>query len=147
VPIGADYRHLQNWKGAIMLGDNTTYSSFSVNDYEVAKDFYCNKLGFKLLNEQQSAGVMTLESGAGTRAIVYYKPDHKAWNATVLGIEVADIDAALEQAKAAGVSPEAVDGMTGDDGVMRDPEMGDAFWFKDPSENWIIVGRFAAASK
>lgn len=126
-----------------MLGDNKTYASFSVDDYEAAKDFYCNKLGFKLIAEQQDAGVMTIESGAGTRAIVYYKPDHKPWNATVLGIEADDIDAAAEQAKGQGIQLETVEGMTGDDGIMRDPQMGDAFWFKDPSQNWVIVGRFA----
>jgi predicted enzyme related to lactoylglutathione lyase len=130
-----------------MLGDNMTYASFSVDDYEVAKDFYLHKLGFKLVNEQQDEKVMTIESGKGTRAIIYHKPDHTPWNATVLAIEVPDVDAALQQLKDIGVSPEKVEDMTGEGDVMRDPDMGSAFWFKDPAQNWIIVGVFASAAK
>lgn len=128
-----------------MLGDNKTYASFSVDDYEAAKDFYVGKLGFKLAYEMAEQKVMTIESGAGTRAIVYYKPDHQAWNATVFGIEVDDIDKALEQLRTAGVQTEKVEGMTDDDGVFRDPS-GDTFWFKDPAQNWIIVGTWGNAS-
>jgi catechol 2,3-dioxygenase-like lactoylglutathione lyase family enzyme len=125
-----------------MLGSNTTYASFSVDDFEAAKQFYVDKLGFKLVYEDADNGVMNIESGSGSRAIVYYKPDHQPWNATVFAIKVADIDAAVEEAKTQGIDPEKVEGMTGDDGIMRDPEMGDAFWFRDPAQNWVIVGKF-----
>jgi catechol 2,3-dioxygenase-like lactoylglutathione lyase family enzyme len=124
-----------------MLGDNTTHANFSVDDLEAAKRFYVDKLGFKVALERKYD--MMLESGAGTRANIYYKEDHKPWDSTVFGIEVADVEAAVTQLAQAGIQVEKFD-MTDDDGIARDPDMGDAAWFKDPAGNWICVANFGS---
>ena len=83
-----------------------------------------------------------LEGGSGTRTNIYYKPDHKAWDSTVLGIEVDDVRAAISELNAKGVQVEKFDG-TDDAGIMSDPEMGEAAWFKDPAGNWICINQTA----
>ena len=119
-----------------MIGQNATHANFSVDDIEAAKSFYVDKLGFTVKHDSP-AGVM-FESGAGTRVNIYPKADHKAWDSTVFGIEVDDVKAAVEELKSKGVNVEKLDG-TDENGIMSDPEMGDAAWFKDPAGNWICV--------
>lgn len=119
-----------------MLGQNNTHANFSVNDMAVAKSFYVDTLGFILKKETKYD--FMLESGTGSLANVYYKPDHKAWDSTVFGIEVDDVRAAVAELSAKGVSVENVEG-TDESGIMSDSEMGDAAWFKDPAGNWICI--------
>jgi hypothetical protein len=69
---------------------------------------------------------------------VYQKPDHQAWDSTVLGIEVDDVKAAVGELRASGISIEKLDG-TDADGIMTIPDMGEAAWLRDPAGNWICV--------
>lgn len=119
-----------------MLGQYYTHANFSVNDLAVAKAFYVDKLGFILVRE--SPGDFMIKSHKGTRVNIYYKPDHTAWNATVLGIEVDDVQDAIQELNDAGVQVEKIKG-TDYAGIMSDPEMGEAAWFKDPAGNWICM--------
>lgn len=119
-----------------MIGQNVTHANFSVDSIEVAKDFYVNKLGFRVVGDD-GYGLM-LESGAGGRIFIYPKEDHKAWDSTVLGIEVPDIKATVDELKSAGIVMEKMP-MTDDMGIMSDPNMGEAAWFKDPAGNWICI--------
>lgn len=119
-----------------MLGQNNTHANFSVDDVAVAKEFYVDKLGFKVKKETKYD--IVLESGTGTKANIYYKPDHKAWDSTVFGIEVEDVRAAVAELSTQGVQVEKLEGAD-ETGVMSDPEMGDAAWFKDPAGNWICI--------
>ncbi len=119
-----------------MLGQNYTHANFSVDDMEAAKRFYVDKLGFRIKRETKYD--VMFESGAGTTVGIYYKPDHKPWNATVLGIEVEDVRSAVNELATQGVQVEKIEG-TDAAGVMSDPEMGDAAWFKDPAGNWLCA--------
>ena len=119
-----------------MLGQNATHANFSVNDMAAAKAFYVDKLGFTVKKESP-AGVM-FESGAGTRVNLYEKADHKAWDSTVFGIEVSDVKGAVDELKTKGIEVEKIPG-TDENGILSDPQMGDAAWFKDPAGNWICV--------
>lgn len=119
-----------------MLGQNSTHANFSVDDIEVAKTFYKDTLGFSI-NKETPGGVM-FESSAGTRFNVYPKADHKAWDSTVFGIEVSDVKAEVEELKAKGILMEKIDG-TDENGILSDPQMGDAAWFKDPAGNWLCI--------
>lgn len=119
-----------------MIGKNTTHANFSVDDLAVAKSFYVDKLGFSV--HREDAGSLMLESGAGTRVNIYAKPDHKAWESTVFGIEVADIRDAVKELTEAGVEVAKFD-FTDDLGIASDPKMGEAAWFTDPAGNWICV--------
>lgn len=119
-----------------MLGQNATHANFSVDDIEAAKTFYVDTLGFAIKSDTP-AGVM-FESGAGTRCNVYAKADHKAWDSTVFGIEVSNVKDAVEELKGKGVTVEKLDG-TDENGIMSDPQLGDAAWFRDPAGNWICL--------
>lgn len=119
-----------------MVGTNPIHANFSVDNIETAKQFYVNKLGFSLRKEGQ--GMLLLEGGAGTKINVYEKGDHRAWDSTVLGIEVPDLDTALDELRSHDIIPEQLP-MTDQNGVMRDPKWGDAAWFRDPAGNWICV--------
>jgi catechol 2,3-dioxygenase-like lactoylglutathione lyase family enzyme len=119
-----------------MIGSNPVHANFSVDNIETAKQFYVDKLGFGLVSE--GMGMIMLGAGNGTKINVYEKPDHQAWDSTVLGIEVPDVYAALEELGQQGVMAERLP-MTDDKGVMHDPEHGDAAWFRDPAGNWLCV--------
>lgn len=119
-----------------MLGDNATHANYSVDDIEKAKEFYTNILGFTV--DKQNDYGLVLKSGAGTKINIYQKNDHKAWESTILGIEVDDVHDAVADLVQRGVSVEKLDG-TDDQGVLSDPEMGEAAWFKDPAGNWICI--------
>jgi catechol 2,3-dioxygenase-like lactoylglutathione lyase family enzyme len=121
-----------------MLGQHLTHANFSVDDLATAKNFYIDTLGFTA--EQQVEDAVLLKSSAGTRVFVYEKPDHQAWDSTVLGIEVDDVKAAVGELRASGISIEKLDG-TDADGIMTIPDMGEAAWFRDPAGNWICVSR------
>ena len=119
-----------------MLGQHRAHANFSVDDLAVARGFYTDTLGFGLEKEDESA--LLLVDGGGNHIVVYHKPDHRAWESTVLGVEVDDVKAAVDELAGAGVRMEKLDG-TDADGIMHIPEMGEAAWFKDPAGNWICI--------
>ena len=123
-----------------MLGQHRAHANFSVDDLAAAKAFYVNKLGFGLEKEDESA--LLLADGGGAHVVVYHKADHRPWDSTVLGVEVDDVKAAVDELSASGVKMERLDG-TDADGIMHIPEMGEAAWFKDPAGNWICVDHMA----
>jgi catechol 2,3-dioxygenase-like lactoylglutathione lyase family enzyme len=62
--------------------------------------------------------------------------------ATAAGLRVADFDAAIAHLRSKGVTFEDVDfGEMGKtvDGVISDPEMGKAAWFKDSEGNILVI--------
>jgi catechol-2,3-dioxygenase len=121
-----------------MFGQNKVHANFSVDDLDTAKNFYSEKLGLKLVRENQ--GEITLEAGSGTRVNIYKKSDHQAGNVTVLGIETEDVWEAVANLKNVGVEVEKLEG-TDNDGVMSHPGWGEAAWFKDPAGNWVCISR------
>ena len=74
---------------------------------------------------------------------IYPKDDHKPATFTVFNFEVADIDAAVDELVAAGVTLERYDGMNQDEkGIARGKaaNMGpDIAWFTDPAGNILSV--------
>lgn len=119
-----------------MFGSNEIHANFSVDDLSTAKDFYVNTLGFKPVKEVM--GQLVLEAGHGTAINIYEKADHKPWDSTVLGIETEDVDMAVKQLQDVGIEMARLPGTDGD-GIMRDPDLGEAAWFQDPAGNWICV--------
>ncbi|MDQ3065462.1 MAG: VOC family protein [bacterium] len=119
-----------------MFGQNKVHANFSVDNLEVAKSFYVDKLGLKV--KESMEGNMVLEAGEGTCINIYEKADHQPWDATVLGIETSDAHDAVRQLKDLGIEVERIDG-TDESGVMSIPEMGKAAWLKDPAGNWVCI--------
>lgn len=124
-----------------MLTYINTFSSFSVNDVEAAKDFYQSILGVGV--EETKMGLQ-LQVKGGAPIFIYQKDDHVPATFTVLNFTVEDIDKAVDELTGAGVSFEHYDGamQTDEKGILRGINAGmgpDIAWFKDPSGNFLSV--------
>jgi catechol 2,3-dioxygenase-like lactoylglutathione lyase family enzyme len=124
-----------------MIGTHKIHANFSVDDMAAAKAFYVDKLGFKVIKEEASD--MVLEGGTGARINIYEKADHTPWDSTVLGIEADDVEQAVSELSDIGVNVEKIPG-SDSFGIVHDPEMGDAAWFRDPAQNWVCVSNVMA---
>jgi len=124
-----------------MFKDTHAFSSFSVNDLAAAKTFYGETLGLEV--EPMSIGI-SISIADGGSIFVYPKSDHVPATFTVLNFPVANIDDAVDQLIAKGVTFEQYDGPMGSDekGICRPTEKGHGptiAWFKDPAGNFLAV--------
>lgn len=119
-----------------MLKDATAFSGFSAGDIGQEKAFYADTLGVKVTEEH---GMLTLELSGGQRVLIYPKDDHQPATFTVLNFEVPDIDKAVDDLTARGVTFERYEGQPHDErGIVR--EWGPPIaWFKDPAGNILSV--------
>jgi catechol 2,3-dioxygenase-like lactoylglutathione lyase family enzyme len=122
-----------------MLADTKAFSGFAVDDLKQAEEFYGETLGLKteLLDEEN--GLLTLHLAGDRDTLVYRSPGFTPASYTILNFPVDDIDQAVDDLTARGVSFERYDGMPQDErGVMR--EGGPLIaWFKDPAGNTLSV--------
>lgn len=121
-----------------MFTDSPAYSGFSVDDIPAARAFYSDTLGLEVTEEH---GMLDLQLATGTHVLVYPSDDHRPASFTILNFPVDDIDTAVDELGAAGVTFDRNE-MTDDKGVMRgiERQMGpDIAWFKDPAGNVISV--------
>jgi catechol 2,3-dioxygenase-like lactoylglutathione lyase family enzyme len=119
-----------------MFTNTKAFSGFAVDDIAKAREFYGETLGIKTSEEH---GLMTLHIAGDRPVLVYPKPDHTPADYTILNFPVDDIDAAVDQLTARGVSFERYDGMEQDErGIMRavGPYIA---WFRDPAGNVLSV--------
>jgi catechol 2,3-dioxygenase-like lactoylglutathione lyase family enzyme len=121
-----------------MLANSKAFSGFAVDDLDKARAFYADTLGLKV-ELTEGAPLMTLHLAGDRPTLIYAKPNHTPADYTILNFPVDDIDAAVEELTARGVTFERYDGMNQDDkGVMR--EQGPPIaWFKDPAGNVLSV--------
>ena len=116
-----------------MFKDAKTFSSYSVDDVSRAKAFYADTLGLETSDQMGGFG---LRLGGG-EAFLYPKDDHQPATFTVLNFEVPDIDAAVDELTAAGITLERYEGIEQDaKGVERSTGIA---WFKDPAGNILSV--------
>ncbi|MFC9699501.1 VOC family protein [Streptomyces sp. NPDC056501] len=125
-----------------MFGETTAFSGFSVDDLDAARRFYGETLGLKV--EEAGKGDMRmlfLTLSGGTRVFVYPKENHTPASFTILNFEVDDVDRAVDDLAAHGVTPERYPGFDTDDkGVMRgDDGRPTIAWFTDPAGNVLSV--------
>jgi len=123
-----------------MVTTTGSFSGFSVNDQAAALAFYRDTLGLDV--EDTGMGLDVAIPG-GQHVFLYEKADHAPATFTVLNLEVADIDVAVDELVAAGVALERYAGMPQDEkGVMRGKAAGegpDIAWFTDPAGNILSV--------
>ena len=114
-----------------------SFSSFSVNDLKAAKDFYSQRLG---LDVSETPEGLELRTGDNTM-FLYPKPNHTPASFTVLNFKVDDIQEAIKELAAVGVSLERYnlpDIKTDERGIFGGPGHQIA-WFKDPAGNILSV--------
>ena len=126
-------------EGHIVLQDSHAFGGFSVDDVAAARAFYADTLGLRVTEEN---GMLTLHlagEGGERPTLVYPKPNHEPASFTILNFPVDDIEAAVDELAARGVSFERYDGFDQDEkGIAHGPGPHIA-WFKDPAGNILAV--------
>ena len=122
-----------------MFASSPAFSSFAVDDTAKARSFYADTLGLQV-EDLGMGGLLGLRLAGGGQVMVYPKPDFAPSTYTVLSFPVADLDKAVDDLVAAGVTMERYDGFDQDDrGIARDSGGPAIAWFKDPAGNIFAV--------
>ena len=120
-----------------MFRNTEAFSGFAVKDVESARKFYGDVLGIEVTEEH---GLLNLHLAGGRDTLAYPKADHVPATYTILNFPVPDIDAAVDELAARGVTFERYDGFGQDDkGIVRGPDGPPIAWFTDPSGNILSV--------
>jgi catechol 2,3-dioxygenase-like lactoylglutathione lyase family enzyme len=119
-----------------MIDATKAFSGFSVRDVPEAKAFYEDVLGLEVTEQN---GMLSIRIGDGRWVLVYPKgPAHEPATFTVLNFPVPDVDAAVDELTAKGITFLQYEGMTDEKGVNRKGGPLIA-WFTDPSGNVFSV--------
>ena len=122
------------------LSDHNMIGFVATSDPVRAREFYSQKLGLPLLQEQMPFALVYNAHGIMLRVAVVKKVNPAGY--TVLGWEVPDIRAAAEALSAAGVRFERFQGMEQDDvGVWTAPGGDKVAWFQDPDGNTLSISQ------
>jgi catechol 2,3-dioxygenase-like lactoylglutathione lyase family enzyme len=122
-----------------MLEHSKAFSGFSVDDLAAARSFYADTLGLPVTVVDESAGLMSLDLGGGGTVMIYAKDTHRPATYTVLNFPVPDVEKAVDDLAAQGISFERYDGFDQDErGISRGPGPRIA-WFTDPSGNVLSI--------
>ena len=119
-----------------MFANTKAFSGFAVDDMEKAHRFYGETLGIETSGEND---LLTLHLAEDRDTLIYPKPDFTPATYTILNFPVDDIDKAVDELVARGVSVERYEGFEQDErGISRDAGPPIA-WFKDPAGNILSV--------
>jgi len=123
-----------------MFKDTKAFSSFSVPDLDAAKRFYGETLGLDVVERPEG---LELHIAGSTPVFVYPSVSYTPPKHTVLNFPVDDVEAAVAELAARGVTMEQYDlpGMKTDEkGIFRGETGPPAIaWFKDPADHVLSV--------
>jgi predicted enzyme related to lactoylglutathione lyase len=122
-----------------MLENSKAYSGFAADDIDKALDFYGDTLGLKtsVLDE---GDLIQIDLAGDRPTLVYRKPDFAPATYTILNFPVDDVEKAVEELSAKGVTFERYDGFEQDEkGIDRSGPAGGIAWFRDPAGNILAV--------
>ena len=123
------------------LKDAPFFASLPAKDVERARRWYEEKLGLTPVMDLGWGGLV-YQSG-GSNWLIYQTPSAGTGKHTLGGFTVPNIDDAMRDLRARGVTFE--DYAFGDlgpntvDGVSRDPDGGAVAWFKDSEDNVVSI--------
>ncbi|MFI5929077.1 VOC family protein [Micromonospora sp. NPDC051543] len=121
-----------------MFTDSKAFSGFSVDDVPRAREFYGTTLGLRV---SETNGMLFLHLAGDRQVLIYPKPDHVPATFTVLNFPVSDVEKAVDQLVAAGVTMEHYEGLGADAKGVSRGNGPDIAWFKDPAGNILSVLR------
>jgi catechol 2,3-dioxygenase-like lactoylglutathione lyase family enzyme len=122
-----------------MLADAKAYSGFAVDDLDKAREFYGETLGLNTTVLDEENGLMTLHLAGDRDTLIYVKPDFTPATYTILNFAVDDVERAVDELTARGVSFERYDGFEQDEKGIARGQGPDIAWFKDPAGNILAV--------
>jgi catechol 2,3-dioxygenase-like lactoylglutathione lyase family enzyme len=119
-----------------MFTDTKAFSGFAVDDVEAARRFYGETLGLRTSVEHD---MLMLHIAGGRDTLVYPRPNHVPAQYTILNFPVDDVETAVDELTAKGVTFERYEGFPQDEkGIMRGNGP-DIAWFTDPAGNVLSV--------
>jgi predicted enzyme related to lactoylglutathione lyase len=122
-----------------MFADTPAFSGFAVDDLQKAKEFYGETLGVKTAVLDEENGLMQLDLAGDKTTFVYVKGDFAPATYTILNFQVEDVEKAVDELSARGVSFERYDEFEQDEkGIAHGPGP-EIAWFKDPAGNILSV--------
>ena len=121
-----------------MLGEHPITPVLLAKDLAAAREFYHDKLGLELLNENENA--IVLKCGGGTHLDVTKSTVGTADEQTQASWQVADVRAEVAELRARGVEVENYDmpGLKTEDGIA-DIGFALAAWIIDPGKNALGI--------
>jgi catechol 2,3-dioxygenase-like lactoylglutathione lyase family enzyme len=122
-----------------MFADTKAYSGFAVDDLEKAKQFYGETLGLRTSILDEDAGLMQLELAGDRNTLVYQQEGTTPASYTILNFPVDDVEGAVDELAARGVSFERYEGLDQDERGIARGAGPDIAWFKDPAGNVLAV--------
>jgi catechol 2,3-dioxygenase-like lactoylglutathione lyase family enzyme len=126
-----------NWPSAVT--DAPPIAFLATTDAERARLFYAGVLGIRLVADDGYALIFDL---AGTMLRLVQVQAFTPHPFTVLGWQVADVDAAVRGLARAGVAFERFDGLEQDAiGAWAAPDGTRVAWFRDPDGNLLSVSQ------
>jgi len=123
-----------------MVTISSSFAGFSVDDIDAAATFYRDTLGLAV--ERNEMGILDISLPGGGHVIAYPKDDHEPATFTILNFVVSDIDVAVDELNAAGVTTKIYDSddlPTDERGIARGNGGPDIAWFRDPAGNVLSV--------
>ncbi|MGB7984743.1 MAG: VOC family protein [Terracidiphilus sp.] len=126
------------------LGTYNIIGFVTIVDVNRAREFYRDTLGLRLVSEDPPFALVFEANGIMLRLGMAKElpPAH----GTVLGWQVPEIKATIQNLVQAGVRFERFEGMTQDElGIWNSPYGAKVAWFKDPDGNILSVTEFPAA--
>ena len=122
-----------------MFTTTDAFSGFSVDDIDGARTCYGETHGLSVTTNEM--GFLELQLDSGARILIYAKPHHTPASFTILNFPVDDVEAAVDDLNARGVTTKIYpdDVMPSDNkGIMRGNGP-DIAWFLDPAGNVLSV--------
>jgi predicted enzyme related to lactoylglutathione lyase len=123
-----------------MLSNYPAAAQLPASDYERAKKFYTEKLGFSI--SQEIEGGCRFDGSGGTQFWVYPSQFAGTNQATAMGFEVDNVEKVVEDLASKGIKFEQFDlpyGKTDERGIAKIGDWTGA-WFKDSEGNILAVG-------
>jgi catechol 2,3-dioxygenase-like lactoylglutathione lyase family enzyme len=119
-----------------MFDSSGAFSGFAVDDVPKARQFYEETLGMTVT---EANGLLQLTVANGGRVLVYPKPNHEPATFTILNFPVADVEAAVDDLVARGVTLQRYEGFEQDDKGIFHGGGPLIAWFTDPAGNVLSV--------
>ena len=122
-----------------ILGGSELVAFAPTTDPEKARAFYEGVLGLRLVADEKPFALVFDANGTMLRVTTVH--ELKPHPFTVLGWQVANIEATVDRLAAAGVAFNAIKGMNDGDprGIWNSPSGARVAWFKDPDGNVLSV--------
>lgn len=123
-----------------MFADSKAFSGFAVDDLGRAREFYGDTLGLSVSVLDEDNGLMVLHLAGDRDTFVYEKPDFVPATYTILNFPVPDVEQAVDELAARGVSLQRYEGFEQDErGIARGDGGPPIAWFTDPAGNVLAV--------